>query len=115
MFIDTMTRFEHLLDRLRAPSLQLTLDIGHLHCLGELPIEDQIRRWGSHIVNVHIEDMCRGVHEHLMFGEGEMDFPPILRALREVGFSGGVHVELSRHSHDGPAAASQAFQVLHSM
>jgi sugar phosphate isomerase/epimerase len=36
-----------------------------------------------------------------MFGEGTMDFPPIVAALREVGYSGGLHVELSRH---GPVA-----------
>jgi len=112
MLIDTMPRFEALARRFRSPSLQLTLDVGHLHCQGELPIEDQIRQWSTRIVNVHIEDMRRGVHEHLMFGEGEMEFPPILAALEESGFSGGVHVELSRHSHVGPAAASEAFRFL---
>ena len=68
----------------RAPgrTLQLTLDVGHLYCQGEVPIADYILRFGPRIVNVHIEDMRAGVHEHLMFGEGEMDFPPILAALR---------------------------------
>ncbi|MGW4149959.1 sugar phosphate isomerase/epimerase, partial [Streptomyces albogriseolus] len=28
-----------------------------------------------------IEDMRRGVHEHLPFGDGEIDFPPVLAAL----------------------------------
>jgi sugar phosphate isomerase/epimerase len=86
-----------------------------LHCLGELPIDDQIRRWGPRIVNVHIEDMRCGIHEHLMFGDGEMEFPPILKALGEIEYSGGVHVELSRHSHEGPVVVEQAFHFLHSM
>ena len=47
-----------------------------------------------------------------MFGEGEIDFPPILRALEGVGYVGGVHVELSRHSHEGPIAAQRAFDFL---
>ena len=47
-----------------------------------------------------------------MFGEGEIDFPPILRALSDVGYAGGVHVELSRHSHEGPVAAKKAFDFL---
>ena len=43
-----------------------------------------------------------GVHEHLMFGEGEIDFPPVLRgASARSATRGGVHVELSRHSHEG--------------
>lgn len=112
MFIDTMARFEQLLARIDAPHFRLTLDLGHLHCLGETPIADVIRRWGSRIANIHIEDMRAGVHEHLMFGEGEMDFPPIIAALREVGYRDGVHVELSRHSHDGVNAAKRAIEFL---
>ena len=112
MFIDTMARFAEMQQRLNAPNLKLTLDIGHLHCLGELPIADYIRKWKGEIVNIHIEDMRAGVHEHLMFGDGEMDFPPIIAALRQANYRGGIHVELSRHSHEGPAAAQRAFDFL---
>jgi sugar phosphate isomerase/epimerase len=112
MFIDTMTRFEQLLARVASPSLQLTLDVGHLHCLGEVPIAGQIRKWAPRLANIHIEDMRAGIHEHLMFGAGEMDFPPIVAALHEIGYRGGIHVELSRHSHDGPEAARKAFEFL---
>jgi sugar phosphate isomerase/epimerase len=112
MFIDTMSRYEQLLKRVDAPSFKLTLDIGHLHCLGETPIAGYIRRWVPRLVNVHIEDIRAGVHEHLMFGEGEIDFPPVLQALREVGYCGGIHVELSRHSHVAPAAARRAYDFL---
>jgi len=112
MFIDTMERYEQLLLRLDAQHSKLTLDLGHLHCQGELPISDYIQRWGDRIVNVHIEDMRGRVHEHLMFGEGEMDFPPIIDALEQVGYQGALHVELSRHSHEGPTAARRAFEFL---
>ena len=112
MFIDTMERYGQLLDRIDSPSLRLTLDIGHLHCLGETPIAEQIRRWAPRICNVHLEDMRAGIHEHLMFGEGEIDFSPVIAALREINYRGGIHVELSRHSHDGPAAAMRAAEYL---
>jgi L-ribulose-5-phosphate 3-epimerase len=112
MLIDTMASFDELLQQVDSPRLGLTLDVGHLHCLGETPIAGVIRRWGDRLVNVHIEDMRAGVHEHLMFGEGEMDFPPIIAALVEVRYDGGLHVELSRHSHDGPRAAAKAYKFL---
>jgi L-ribulose-5-phosphate 3-epimerase len=112
MFIDTMKSFSRLLQWIDAPHLQLTLDVGHLWCQGELPISDYISRWGQRIVNVHIEDMRAGVHEHLMFGEGQMHFPPILEALAKTGYKGGLHVELSRHSHEAPAAAKKAYDFL---
>jgi L-ribulose-5-phosphate 3-epimerase len=112
MFIDSMSRFQRLLQWVDSPQLKLTLDLGHLYCQGEVPIADYIARWSSHIVNVHVEDMRAGVHEHLMFGEGEMEFPPIIAALGAANYRGGVHVELSRHSHMAPVAAAQAFAVL---
>ena len=112
MFVDTMTRFDELMRRVGHPSFGLTLDVGHLHCLGEGPAGDHIRRRCDVLWNVHIEDMRRGAHDHLMFGEGDMDFPPILRALAEVGYGGGVHVELSRHGHDAVGAARRALAFL---
>ena len=112
MFIDTMQRYEQLLQRLDSPHFKLTLDIGHLHCQGEVPIADFIHRWTERIVNVHIEDMRSGVHEHIMFGEGEIDFPPVVDALAQVGYQGALHVELSRHSHAGPATAQAAHEFL---
>ncbi len=112
MFIDTMTRFDELCRRVDHPSFGLTIDVGHLHCLGEVPIADQLRKWRHLLRNVHIEDMRRGVHDHLMFGEGEIDFAPVLAALEEVGFTGGVHVELSRHSHNAVETARRALAFL---
>jgi L-ribulose-5-phosphate 3-epimerase len=112
MFIDTLRSFHRLLQWIDAPHLELTLDVGHLWCLGELPIADYIARWGPRIVNVHIEDMRAGMHEHLMFGEGEMRFGPIIDALAKAGYRGALHVELSRHSHEAPAAAQKAMEFL---
>jgi len=114
MLIDTMASFSELVERIDSPRLGLTLDIDHLHCLGDAPIEDQIRRWKDKLVNIHIEDMQAGVHEHLMFGEGEIDFSPVMAALTEIDYQGGLHVELSRHSHLGPTAAKQAYAFLKS-
>jgi sugar phosphate isomerase/epimerase len=56
--------------------------------------------------------MRAGVHEHLMFGEGEIDFPPVIEALQKIGYSGLIAVELSRHAHMGPQAAQQAYNFL---
>jgi sugar phosphate isomerase/epimerase len=112
MFIDTMTRFAELHRKVDHACFGLTLDIGHLHCQGETPIADHLRRWRSALWNVHIEDMRRGVHDHLMFGEGEIEFGPVLRALEEIDYHGGVHVELSRHSHDAVNVARKALAFL---
>src|SRR5262249_40031771 len=81
MLVDTMAKFQELSERIDRPNFGLTLDIGHLHCQGE-PIAESIRRCKDRLWNVHIEDMKRGVHEHLMFGTGEIDFNEVFGALR---------------------------------
>jgi sugar phosphate isomerase/epimerase len=112
MLIDTMPRFAELQRRVAHPLFGLTIDIGHLHCQGETPIADHLRAWRDWLWNIHIEDMRRGVHDHLMFGAGEIDFGPVLRALNEIGYAGGVHVELSRHSHDAVETARRSLAFL---
>jgi sugar phosphate isomerase/epimerase len=117
MLVDTIDRYNELLARLAnravdTSPLGLTIDVGHLHCLGELPIAEKIRSSRGRLVNVHIEDMRAAVHEHLMFGEGEIDFSPVIAALAEIGYDGLLSVELSRHSHQGPEAAQRAYNFL---
>jgi L-ribulose-5-phosphate 3-epimerase len=115
MFIDTMTRFAELHARVAHPLFGLTLDVGHVHCLDDGDPAEHIRAWHAHLFNVHIEDMTRGTHDHLMFGEGQMDFAPILRALRDLNYGFGLHVELSRHSHDAVSTARRAYAFLTSL
>lgn len=112
MVIDTMEMYARLREQFPTPFFQLTIDVGHLHCQGETPILDYLRRFAGDLANVHIEDMVAGVHEHLMFGQGEMDFPPILQTLADIGYANGVYVELSRHSHMAPQAAEEAYAFL---
>jgi sugar phosphate isomerase/epimerase len=112
MFCDTMNRFEELFARVDHPAFGLTLDIGHVYCQCEDPVGPHVRRWRERLWNVHIEDMRRGAHDHLMFGDGEINFTEALSSLREINYGGGVHVELSRHSHDAVETARQAISFL---
>jgi L-ribulose-5-phosphate 3-epimerase len=112
MFIDTFSRFQQLDERIRHPLFDLTVDLGHVHCVEAGSVGEHVRAWGPRIANIHVEDMVQGVHEHLMFGEGTMDFPPILAALADVGYRGGLHVELSRHSHMAVEAVKRSRDFL---
>jgi L-ribulose-5-phosphate 3-epimerase len=112
MFIDTLDKFAQLDERICHPLFQLTVDLGHVHCLNEGNIHELLSRWRRRIENIHIEDMVRGVHEHLMFGQGTMDFTLICQALRQIEYGRGVHVELSRHSHMAVEAVRAAMEFL---
>jgi sugar phosphate isomerase/epimerase len=112
MFIDTLERFDLLDERMRHPLFQLTIDLGHVHCLREGPIALILERWRERVINIHLEDMLEGTHEHLMFGEGTMDFPGIIQALARIGYDKGVHVELSRDSHRAVEAVRRSASFL---
>ncbi|MEG3626626.1 sugar phosphate isomerase/epimerase family protein [Streptomyces poriticola] len=109
----TLDDFHRLRRTLGTPeTLGLTLDIGHCQCLEPLPPADCVRAAGPWLRHVQIEDMRRGVHEHLPFGDGEIDFPPVLAALAATGYRGLTVVELPRHSHAGPHHAERSLPFL---
>jgi L-ribulose-5-phosphate 3-epimerase len=108
MFIDTMDKFAELHARVNHPAFGLTVDVGHLVCNRELPVSKFLAEWKHVLWNVHIEDMRAGVHDHLMFGEGEVDFADVFAGLRAANYRGGVYVELSRHSYDAVNTARKA-------
>ena len=113
MFVDTVSRAEELLKRLNYPKyLGLTIDIGHLECLGERPLEATVRLVADRIVNVHIDDMrvCR--HEHLPLGKGDINFHPVLSELVASGYQGGLHVELPRQSHMWHKTAKESYEFM---
>ncbi|MFF1392732.1 sugar phosphate isomerase/epimerase family protein [Streptomyces sp. NPDC058287] len=109
----TLADFHYLREEFGGPeALGLTLDIGHCQCLEPLPPADCVREAAPWLKHVQIEDMRRGVHEHLPFGEGEIDFPPVLEALEATGYQGLAVVELPRHSHAGPQLAQESLRFL---
>lgn len=113
MFLDRLDSVLELRQRLGSPqSLRVTLDVGHLRCNETGDPADCVRTAGDLIANVQIDDMVRDVHEHLELGTGEVDFPPMLAALDEVGFAGLVAVELARHSHAAPVVAASSLTFL---
>ena len=113
MFIDTLDRATMLRDRLGRPeALGLTVDLGHMECMGEWPCADHLRAWAGPLVNVHVDDMRACRHEHLPLGAGDVDFAPLLAALAASGYRGGLHLELPRQSHRWLETARESAEFL---
>ena len=113
MFIDTLARQARLVERLGRPDrLKLTLDIGHMECMGERPMASMLAPRAGDVVNVHVEDMLPCRHEHLPLGSGVLDPEPVLQTLAAAGYAGGIHVELPRQSHRWLETARQSARVL---
>lgn len=91
----------------------LMLDVGHVPVTESIGPGDVIRAFGGpagegRLGGVQLDDCRDGRHEHLLPGDGEIDFADVVAALDEVGFTGLAALELPRHDHDPVATARRA-------
>ena len=110
MLIETVADYKRL--SVEFPNLKIALDTGHCLASDECEPDAAIYAMREKIGTVAVEDMRRGIHEHLFFGEGEMNIPAILQALIEIDFRKLVCVELSRHSHCADKIIPAAIEFL---
>jgi len=78
-----------ILDRIASPSVRMYYDVGISTRLGfDVPAE---LRWlgKDRIAQIHLKDDVR------FFGEGKVDFRPVLRAIVETGYQGCAVIEKS--------------------
>lgn len=113
MFLATLDDVLLLRRRLGEPEhLRVTLDLGHLVCNEPRTPGATVREAGPLLANVQVDDMVRGVHEHLELGTGELDLDEVLGALLDVGYAGLACLELPRHSHAAPVVARSSMEAL---
>jgi sugar phosphate isomerase/epimerase len=112
MFIESLADFRELRRRFADDRLQLTLDLGHLECTETAPHDRWIDEFADVLVNVHVDDIRGGVHDHLPLGDGDLDFPPIFAALKANDYQGACLVELGRHSHAFPIQAQRSIEAM---
>lgn len=106
MAVETLADFHRVRAALGSSAPALTLDIGHLYAVWEGEPADLVAANAPFLAQVHLEDMRRGIHEHLVPGTGEVDFHTIINILNKSGYEGSVCFELSRSSHCGPTAVA---------
>lgn len=107
MMISTLSEYQKLKEEVSTDFFGLTLDLGHAFLTEDISVGDCIRKYRYLIKNIHIEDMKKELHEHLFFGEGDMDFSEIFAALKATEYDGPINVELSRHSHNAVEVAQK--------
>jgi sugar phosphate isomerase/epimerase len=84
------------------PTINLTLDTGHAHIddRGGKRAVDFIQRFPERIGHVHASDNFGKEDSHLPVGAGTVDFQPIGRALKEMGYTDTVTVEVFSPDRD---------------
>lgn len=79
--------FEHAAEH----AVRLTLDTAHLVKSGIEDIAGIIRTYHQILDNVHLKDIAHG--DFMVLGTGQIDFAPVFRALRDVGYTGWLCID----------------------
>jgi sugar phosphate isomerase/epimerase len=95
---------------LDSPAVGMNFDIGHAYCVGDDPAST-IPRVAPYIRHFHLEDIAATrVHQHLVPGDGAIDFKAALGAIRAIGYTGWVTVELYPYVDNPDEAATRALR-----
>jgi len=96
-FINTAAEAVRFVNQLASPAFKIILDVKAM-CSEARPIPEIIRASWPHFAHFHANDRnLKGP------GFGDVDFRPIAAALKEVGYTGAVSVEVFNFD-DGPEA-----------
>jgi sugar phosphate isomerase/epimerase len=88
---------EHVGDDPEATNVGVCVDTGHAHMshdAGREPVPNYLERYAGQLVHVHLHDNHGVSDEHLIPGEGTIDWPRVVRTLGEIGFDGTAILEL---------------------
>lgn len=90
-----------LIESIRSPDLGICLDTSHANMQG-LNLPAAIRAAGDRLIALHISDNDGSGDQHRTPGYGTVDWPPLVAALREVGFGGDFNLEIPGECHVPP-------------
>ena len=83
------------------PRIGLCIDIGHVQRLGLDPVEN-IKKYADRLYDLHLKDVNLAAAEGISveFGRGVIDLPAVLKALKEINYSGVMAMEFEKDADD---------------
>lgn len=104
--VETLDETLWVLKEVNSPNLKAMIDTGHVNVIarriGKKPsayMVEHVKKLGENLVHVHIDDNLGEADDHLVPGDGNIDFKPFARALKESGYKGYVSVEIAVFGH----------------
>lgn len=112
LMIEKFDQYLEFVERIDSPALGLNFDVGHAYCVGEDP-QDWVAKMAPHTRHYHLEDIAPSrVHQHLIPGQGALNFDATLQAIAATGYDGWLTVELYPYVENPDDAARQAGDFL---
>jgi sugar phosphate isomerase/epimerase len=112
LLLENSRQFLNFIKNVHSDSIKLNFDIGHFYCVGEDPVK-LIYELSEYIEHFHLADIADNrIHNHLIPGQGAIDFRSVFKAIDNIGYKGFVTVELYPYQHNPLYAAKTAYKYL---
>lgn len=90
--------FKYQFDRLNTQYKTMCVDSGHTHEAESFwvpPPEEMIRILGKDVTILHLHDNNGHYDDHLLPGQGNINWPAVFESLEDIGYSGVYNFELA--------------------
>jgi len=97
-FITTMKVSKEVLEVLENKQLsgiKHTMDVGHLET-NNVDIGEYIQDLRNYLIHIHLHDNFGEFDNHLPLGDGNINFPRIFKALKEINYTGRIILEMTK-------------------
>ncbi|MCP1110397.1 TIM barrel protein [Ohessyouella blattaphilus] len=103
------------LDQVDSPRFKCMVDLAAPFTYGE-PLCNYFEKMGEDVKHIHFVDCEKTSEDHLIPGDGEMDFARIVKYLKEVEYQGYLSLELfSRYADESDYSAERGYQVIRNL
>jgi sugar phosphate isomerase/epimerase len=100
-----------LIDNLGSPYLKACVDIGHLEA-ESMDIPATIKKLKNYVGNFHLDDIADHKHFHLIVGQGDIDWAATFSAIKEIGYTDSVCLEIYPYALDPAPAITESYQYI---
>lgn len=114
LLVESASELAEIINRVDAPCLGANFDIGHSFLCGE-SAQEAVALLEGRIWNVHVEDIHKRKHYHLIPGEGELPFKEYFQALKAAAYDDFLTVELYTYSHQPEDAGIRSLAYLNKL
>ncbi|MBW2392526.1 MAG: sugar phosphate isomerase/epimerase [Deltaproteobacteria bacterium] len=115
LLMENTREFKEFIVDVKSPAIGVNFDIGHFFCAGEDPrvAFEELFEWIGH---VHLEDIAPDrVHNHLILGQGAIQFTEIFQTMLRLGYQGDVSLELYPYVDAPEEAGRESLEYLRTL
>jgi sugar phosphate isomerase/epimerase len=112
LLLETSNDFSSFIKHVKSNYIRLNFDIAHFYCTREDPAE-AFYRLSDFVEHIHLSDIANNrIHNHLIPGQGSINFKAVFKAINDLGYKGVVTVELYPYQDDPINAAAKSYDYL---